>query len=113
MYGEYVWIYNRSRRLAKHLNNPIAPTTRRISMAAKASYKFKIVGDEKNVLRNIGELAALKPHKWIPYEEINTDKQATLTPRQADWLSIQIAKRVKGSTITFAVAPAPATAQPA
>lgn len=81
-------------------------------MAAKVLYTFKIVGDEKNVIRNVGELAALAPHKWIPFEEINTSKQATMTPRQADWLEVQIPKRVKGSTIKFTAAPVPA-AQPA
>lgn len=77
-------------------------------MAAKIAHSFKIEGDEKNVIRNLGELAGLAPHKWIPYEEIVKDKRATLTPRQADWLQVQIPKRVKGSKITFTAVPAPA-----
>jgi hypothetical protein len=75
-------------------------------MAAKVLHSFKIVGDEKNVIRNLGELAGLAPHKWIPYEEISTSKQATMTARQATWLEVQIPKRVKGSTIKFIAAPA-------
>ncbi len=80
-------------------------------MAAKVAYSFVITGNRDSVLGKLDELAKLPPHKWLPIDEMRTSKEATITPRQADWMSAQVAKKVAGATIVFTakpVAPQPA-----
>lgn len=70
-------------------------------MAAKLTFVLDIAGNEEAVDAFVGGLAALPAHKWIPLSQIREDGQATMTPRQADWLSKQVSKKVKGSSIAF------------
>lgn len=70
-------------------------------MAAKMTFEFEIAGNEDAVNAFVDGLAALPAHKWIPLSQIREEGQATLTNRQADWLSKQVSKKVKGSSIAF------------
>lgn len=76
-------------------------------MAAKLSHTFAITGSKDAVVARLEELSKLAPHKWLPIDEMKSDRTATITPRQADWMSAQIAKKVAGSTLNFAVKPTP------
>lgn len=70
-------------------------------MAAKLTFELEIAGNEDAVDAFVGGLAALPAHKWIPLSQIREEGQATLTPRQADWLSKQVSRKVKGSSVAF------------
>lgn len=76
-------------------------------MAAKLAHSFVIAGNSAAVIAKLEELSKLPPHKWLPIDEMKSDKAATITPRQADWMSAQVAKKVAGSTITFTAKPTP------
>lgn len=76
-------------------------------MAAKLAHSFVIAGNKDATLAKLEELSKLPPHKWLPIEEMKTDRTATCTPRQADWMAAQIAKKVAGSTIAFTAKPTP------
>jgi hypothetical protein len=82
-------------------------------MAAKQSHTFAVVGSKEAVIAKLTELQALAPHKWLPIEEMATDRTATCTLRQADWMSAQVAKKVAGSTLTLTFAAKPVEPQPA
>lgn len=73
-------------------------------MAAKLSYAYAVsgkTGSKKEVLEVLTGLQALPQHKWIPIEEMQSGKQATITARQADWIAAQVASKVEGAEITF------------
>jgi hypothetical protein len=75
-------------------------------MAAKVAHSMKIEGNAAAVVAKLDELSKLPPHKWLPIDELKTEKRATMTPRQAAWLEAQVAKKVTGSTIVFTALPA-------
>lgn len=72
-------------------------------MAAKLAYAYTVAPKTRktNVLELLAELQALPQHKWIPIEEMQGSTQATMTPRQADWVATQVAKKVEGAEISF------------
>ncbi len=73
-------------------------------MAAKLAYAYAVsgrTGAKKAALEVLTGLQALPQHKWIPIEEMQTGKQATMTPRQAEWMAAQVASKAEGVEITF------------
>lgn len=70
-------------------------------MAAKLTYEIEFVGDENAVSKLVEEFSKMPAHKWIPFDQIRDEGLATITPRQADWLSKQVSKKVKGSNLTY------------
>jgi len=72
-------------------------------MAAKLAFAYAVSPKTRksNVLEVLAELQALPQHKWIPIEEMQASPQATATPRQADWMATQVAKRIEGVEISF------------
>jgi len=77
-------------------------------MAAKIAHVFKVKGTKSQALEFLAELQETPAHKWIPIDEMKESNRATVTPRQARWIEAQVEKRVKGCTVEFTAAPAPA-----
>lgn len=80
-------------------------------MAPKVQYAVKVQGNAAAIQKQIEALQKLPPHRWIPFEELNSSnmKLATMTPRQSAWLTNRIAKQVEGSSVVFTPAPSAPT----
>lgn len=83
-------------------------------MAAKVAYSYAVSGKKGSksaVLGFFAELQEKAQHKWIPIEEMTSGKQATLTPRQADWMVARVEKNIEGAELSFTIIPQEAEAE--
>lgn len=76
-------------------------------MAAKVLHSYAVSPKTRksNVLEFLAGLQEKPQHRWIPIEEMQGSTQATLTPRQANWLATQVERRVENAEISFELVP--------
>jgi hypothetical protein len=73
-----------------------------LTMAAKRQFAMDYgSASAEPVVNLLADLAKQPAHKWIPIEEIRGEETATVTPRQANWLQSQIAKKLHGVRVEF------------
>ena len=72
-------------------------------MTAKLTHAYKVAGTKKEVLGLLTELQAAPQHRWIPVEEMSTSNQATVTARQAGWLSAIVSRKLPKAGLEFSV----------
>lgn len=75
-------------------------------MATKVVHTVRFEGNAGAGLSTLEGLSKQKPHSWLPFDEIRSEKRATVTPRQASWLSSQVAKRAEGTSLILTAVPA-------